>query len=57
MPKRPFRYRSDSPYLVEADLTWVPCRDGLCVTGGTLPGNGFTWGHGITVPEEIDGIP
>lgn len=57
MAIRTFRYRNNWDFTIDADLDWTSCRDGLCITRGTLPGNGFTWGHGITVPEEIDGIP
>lgn len=55
--KRTFRYRKDWPLTIEADLNWTVCADGLRITGKTLPGNGFSWGRGITVPEEIDGVP
>ena len=40
-------------------ITYRPCHDGIAVTGGSLLGSGFEpyYLNGITVPEEINGIP
>lgn len=57
METKPYRYTANSPDSVEAALQYVPCADGWCVTAGTLPPADGTVGRGITVPEEIDGIP
>lgn len=53
-----FRYTADSPGTVEAALEYVPASDGgWRVIRGSLPALDPHAGRGITVPEEIDGIP
>lgn len=60
MEAKKYRYRADSDFWAEAakPLTYSPCEDGVAVHSGTLLGTGFVdFGHGITLPEEIDGVP
>ena len=61
MDKKKFRLRANSDFEVEAiiPLRYSFCKDGYVIYGGTLPGSGFQpyYCDGITLPEEIDGIP
>ncbi len=61
MEAKKYKYRSASDFEIEAaiPLKYERCNDGYAVYSGTLPASGLNpcMGRGITLPEDIDGIP
>ena len=54
-----YRKKHDAWFDEAKTIRYIQCSDGIAITAGTLRGSGFQPYHlnGLTLPEEIDGIP